>query len=220
MQRDAPPEAITPDAGDEPARLIAQSRRFTVVMVGVVALGIVASAWYVGGRQGFAQIGRGGLNLTLLPKIGDPAPDFVTTVVDHQGRPVARVPLSAFRSRPVWLNFWGSWCPPCRSEMPEIQAAYEQLQPNGLVWLAVSLDEPATDAASFAARNGATFLIASDQTRADTGVGYPIANFPTHILIDRDGIVRDIVLAAIDEKEIVERAHKIMPNEHQGDEGE
>ncbi len=213
MPRDVPSEAVAPDEGHEAARLTAQSRHFTLVMALVVALGIVAAAWYVGGRQGFAQLGRGGVNLTLLPKIGDPAPDVVTTVVDYQGRPVVRVPLSAFRGRPVWLNFWGSWCPPCRAEMPEIQAAYERLQPKGLVWLAVSLDEPATDAASFAARNGATFLIASDQARADTGVSYPIANFPTHILIDKDGIVRDIVLAAIDEEEIVERAQTILPSE-------
>lgn len=162
----------------------------------------------VGGRLGFAAIGAGGVNLSLLPKIGQPAPDFVTFTA-AEGRPAR---LSDYRGTPVWLNFWGSWCPPCRAEMPELQAAYERLHPKGLELLAVSLNEPAEDAAAFAALNKATFTILSDPRRENTGAAYPIANFPTHILIDEEGIVRDIVLAAIDEEEIVRRAEALMPS--------
>jgi peroxiredoxin len=94
--------------------------------------------------------------------------------------------------------------------MPEIQAAYEQLEPHGLVSLAVSLDEPAEDAAGLAALNGATFLIASDPNRTDTGTAYAIAYFPTHILIDRDGIVRDVVIAALDQEQIIAQAQQLQ----------
>jgi cytochrome c biogenesis protein CcmG, thiol:disulfide interchange protein DsbE len=175
----------------------------------VFALALVAGAWSVGGLQGFDQFGTGGVNLSLLPQIGQPAPDFVTlTAAD--GRPVR---LSDYRGKPVWLNFWGSWCPPCRAEMPELQAAYERLHPRGLELLAVSLNEPAEDAARFAALNNATFTILSDPRRENTGAAYPIANFPTHILIDEEGIIRDIVLTAIDEEEIVARAEAIMPDD-------
>ena len=178
----------------------------TIALVLVVTSVLIAGAWYVGGRAGFDQIGTGGRNLQLLPKIGRPAPDFVTSTVD--GRTVR---LSDYRGQPVWLNFWGSWCPPCRSEFPDLQAAYaEALEPSGVALLAVSLDEPASAAARFAARNGATFTILSDPTRSDTGVAYPIANFPTHILIDRTGIVRDLVLSAGDKQEIVQRAQRII----------
>ncbi len=207
MPPDALLETSTPD---ETAQLTRQSRRFTVTAGVVIALVIVVSAWYVSGRQGLSEVGRGGVNTQLLPRAGEPAPDFVTTIVDEQGRPVARVSLSAFRGRPVWLNFWGSWCPPCRTEMPEIQAAYEQLAPQGLVWLAVSLDEPPEAAAEFAALNQATFLIASDPNRTDTGAAYPIVNFPTHILIDKQGIVRDVVIAAANEDDILARAQQIL----------
>ncbi len=205
---------MTSDEQVRPDRPRFQSRRFTVVVGLTIALVLVAAAWYAGGRQDFNQIGAGGVNLSLLPKIGEPAPDFTTTVIDYQGRPIARLSLSDLRGRPVWINFWGSWCPPCRAEMPEIQAAYEEeLKDAGVIWLAVSLDEPAVDAAEFAALNGTTFLITSDPVRADTGAGYPIANFPTHILVDEDGIVRDIVLAAIDKEEIIQKARQILPDQ-------
>ena len=174
----------------------------------LVMVTIVTAAWYIGGRQGFEQIGTGGVNLSLLPKVGQPAPDFVVGTA-AEGYPVR---LSDYRGKPVWLNFWGSWCPPCRAEMPEMQAAYEQLRPMGLEILAVSLNEPAADAAAYAERNGATYVILSDPRRENTGAAYPIVNFPTHILIDVEGVIRDIVLAPIDEEEILERAQQILPD--------
>ncbi len=171
-----------------------------------LALIIIGSAWIIGGRQGFDRIGTGGQNLRLLPKIGESAPDFVAATVDGQ---VVR--LSDFLGQPVWLNFWGSWCPPCRSEFPEMQAAYAaELQPKGVNLLAISLDEPAEAAAGFAARNKGTFPILTDPNRSFTGAAYPISNFPTHILIDREGVVRDIILSPIDEPEIIRRAQTII----------
>ena len=171
----------------------------------IMAAVIIAGAWFIGGRQGFDRIGFSGVNSSLLPKVGNPAPDFVTVLSDG-----SVVRLSDYRGQPVWLNFWGSWCPPCRAEMPDMQAAYEQLQPRGLVMLAVGLDEPPSATFDYAARNGATYLIATDPDRQTTGEGYPIANFPTHILIDREGIVRDVVLAELDTAQFIERAEVIL----------
>lgn len=182
-------------------RLIRLGATLALVLV------LVAGAWVIGGREGFSQIGQGGINSRLLPRIGDPAPDFVAFTADT-GVPVR---LSDLRGQPVWLNFWGSWCPPCREEFPDIVAAYnETLKPAGVVWLAISLDEPAEAAASYAARNGATFTILSDPDRRLTGGAYPIANFPTHILIDRNGIIRAIDLSPLDKAGIVAAAQQII----------
>ena len=196
------------DTDNEGISLEKYTRRFTIGVGLSLVAGLVGATWYIGRREGFDQIGQGGANLKLLPKIGRPAPDFMVANASD-GTPVR---LSDYLGRPVWLNFWGSWCPPCRSEMPEIEAAYEQLHPLGLELLAVSLLEPAADAARFATRNHATFTILSDPDRSNTGEAYPIANFPTHILVDPVGVIRDIVLAAIDEGEIIKRAQKILPN--------
>lgn len=204
MSLTSPPEESVPV--DE----VVQQTRRTVIVAGALAVGVVVSAWFIGAGQGLDQIGQEQPSTALLPKIREPAPDFTMSVVDERGRARDRVHLSDFQGHPVWLNFWGSWCLPCQTEMPQIQAAYAQLEPRGLVWLAVSLDEPAADAAGFAARNNASFVIASDPHRADTDASYPIAYFPTHILIDAQGIVRDIVIAGLDQKEIVKRAERVL----------
>jgi len=171
----------------------------------VLAAALVVGAWFVGGQQGFDQIGRGGINSRLLPRVGEPAPDFFTVLGDGEV-----VLLSDFRGQPVWLNFWGSWCPPCRSEAPEMQAAYEELAPRGLVLLAVALDEPLSAAVAYAELNGLTYLIAGDPNRKLTGDAYPIVNFPTHILIDRDGIVREVILAELNRDQIITHAAPIV----------
>lgn len=207
------PSVVLPElpvaAGENAAaRRMEQSRRGTVLVGLVMAVVILGAAWFVGGRVGFDQIGQGGVNLSLLPKVGDPAPDVAVALTDGEV-----VHLSDFRGQPLWLNFWGSWCPPRRAEMPDMQAAYEELTPRGLVVLAVSLNEPTQAAADYAALNHVTFLIASDPQRQATGTAYPIYNFPTHILIDKDGIVRDVVLSELSEQEIVAHAQAILPSE-------
>jgi peroxiredoxin len=161
----------------------------------VIALVLVVAAWVVSEQAGFDTIGQGGVNQQLLPKVGDVAPDFETE--DLFGN---KVRLSQFRGQPVWLMFWGSWCPPCRAEFPEVQRAYEQLEPDGLRLLGVSIRESPLDAASYAAQNGATWLVLSDPNEADTGNAYPLYNVPTHIFIDADGIVRSIVISDMNEE--------------------
>lgn len=195
MAEDSPVPATTPPI----------PRRWVVGGL-VVALLLVAAGWYAGGGGGtVGEPDQGSDGRARLPRRGEPAPDFAVPLTD--GRTVR---LSDFRGQPVWLNFWGSWCPPCRRELPAMEAAYRRLAPRGLVLLAVAVDESAAEADRYAKDHGASYLIASDPTRAVTGGGYPITNFPTHVLIDADGTVRDVVLAELDEAAFVERAGQIV----------
>jgi peroxiredoxin len=127
-----------------------------------------------------------------LPAVGEPAPDF--RAVDADGRLVA---LSDFRGQPVWLNFWGAWCPPCRAEMPELIRANETVEDRGAVLIAVSLDEPSQDAFAYAKRAGMDFVVLSDPEREAIQGNYRVRTFPTHIFIDADGIVREVVLTTM-----------------------
>jgi peroxiredoxin len=171
----------------------------------VLAVAIVAAAWFISEQAGFDSIGQGGINQQLLPKVGDVAPDFETE--DVFGNPVR---LSQFRGHPIWLMFWGSWCPPCRAEFPEVQRAYEQLEPDGLRLLGVSVRETPLDAASYAAKNGATWLVLSDPDERDTGESYPLYNVPTHMFIDADGIVRSIVISDMSEPLALEHGRALF----------
>ena len=148
----------------------ARHTRFAQMGLGlVIALAILIGAWFVSGRAGLETVGRGGVNQRLLPKVGQLAPDFTTH--DLYGNPVR---LSQFRGHPVWLMFWGSWCPPCRAEFPDVEQAYEQLEPAGVQLLGVSVRESPLEAAAYAGENKASFLILSDPNETDTGQSYPL----------------------------------------------
>ena len=176
------------------------------IVIGVLlAVAIVVAAWVISEQSGFDAIGQGGVNQQLLPKVGQVAPDFVTE--DLFGNPVS---LSQFRGQPVWLTFWGSWCPPCRAEFPEVQRAYEQLEPEGLRLLGVSIRESALEAAAYAGQNGATWLVLSDPDESDTRAGYPLYNVPTHLFIDADGIVRSIVISDMNEQLALEQGRALI----------
>jgi peroxiredoxin len=185
------------------------SGRRKQALIGLALAGaILALAWIVAGQAGLGEVGKGGINTSLLPKVGDEAPDFVA--VSPEGEVVH---LSDYRGQPVWLNFWGAWCPPCRAEMPDIQTAYEELEPRGLTLLAISLGDKPSEALDFAALNGVTFDILLDPDRSLTSPTYPIYNFPTHIFIDENGIVRKIVLSEMSAEQAVAAAQSILPEQ-------
>lgn len=127
-----------------------------------------------------------------LPAVGEPAPDFAA--INSAGELVS---LSDFRGRPVWLNFWGAWCPPCRAEIPDLIRANATAAKRGVVLIAVSLEEPSKDAFAYAERVGMDFIVLSDPDRAAIQGKYRVRTFPTHIFIDSEGIVREIVLTTM-----------------------
>lgn len=179
-------------------------RRTALMGLGVAAV-ILIVAWFVADQAGLGDVGKGGINTSLLPKVGEPAPDFTAVSLDGE-----IVSLSDYRGEPVWINFWGAWCPPCRAEMPDIQAAYEELEPEGLVLLALSLGDPPSEAADFAAKVGVTFTVLLDPDRSLTSDAYPIYNFPTHIFVDEEGIVRKIVLSEMSKQQAIAAAGSII----------
>lgn len=214
-------ESINAPVRDDEASPVSETakspgrRKQALVGLGIAA-GILVLAWFVAGRAGLSDVGKGGINTSLLPKVGDEAPDFVA--ISPEGEIVH---LSDFRGQPVWLNFWGAWCPPCRAEMPDIQAAYEQLGPRGLTLLAISLGDKPSEALNFAELNGVTFDILLDPDRSLTSPTYPIYNFPTHIFIDENGIVQKVVLSEMSTDQAIAAAESVLPDEDsaQVDEG-
>ena len=96
------------------------------------------------------------------------------------------ITLSSYRGKIVLLNFWATWCPPCRAEMPSMQALYDTLDGEEFEIVAVDLNESRQTVQSFVEENEYTFPVLLDSTGA-VGATYGARSIPTSFLIDSDG---------------------------------
>jgi cytochrome c biogenesis protein CcmG/thiol:disulfide interchange protein DsbE len=120
------------------------------------------------------------------PLYGQAAPEIDLQTIDGQ-----RLTLSSLRGRPVLVNFWASWCPPCRDEFPLMAQAYADHAADGLEILGIVHADTAAGAEAFAAEEGATWPMLQDPDetawQAYMGIG-----LPTSFFIDAEGIVRGV----------------------------
>ena len=127
------------------------------------------------------------------PKLGTPSPPF--QLEDLGGKQVA---LSDFLGKVVVLNFWATWCGPCRVEMPAMERLHQDLQKEGVQVLAVSVDaQGAMVTRPFQEAMGLTFSILHDPEYR-VGVAYGARTLPMTYLIDPQGVVRHRIFGARD----------------------
>ncbi len=128
--------------------------------------------------------------LIPAPREGFLAPDFA--LADASGKTVR---LSELRGKPVLLNLWASWCPPCQEEMPAMQKAYETYAAQGFTILAVdtAYQDQKDSALAFAAKKNLTFPILFDLD-GNTSRSYQVRAMPTSFFIDQQGIIRKVVI--------------------------
>jgi peroxiredoxin len=122
-------------------------------------------------------------DLPVAPQPQAVAPDFTLTALD--GQPVR---LNDLRGRPVLINFWATWCPACRSELPALQAAYQRYGER-VAFLGVDVKEPEETVAAFAQQSGLTFPILLDGDGAVGSQLYQARGIPTSLFIAPDGVV-------------------------------
>lgn len=112
---------------------------------------------------------------------GTTAPELELTLFDGKA-----FRLSDLRGKVVILNFWGSWCPPCRKEMPSFQRIWEEYRERGVVIVGVAVLDTEEDARAFADKVGVTYPLGLDNTGQFVR-SYRVTTFPTTFLIDREG---------------------------------
>jgi peroxiredoxin len=140
----------------------------------VFTLRIVASVAFV--------VVAGSASSAIAPTT--PAPDFSLHAMSGPN-----MRLKDQRGRVVMVNFWATWCAPCRQEMPQLNRLYEKYRSSGFVLLGVNVDEDSSKAAEVAAKLGITFPVLLDADKSVSKL-YDLSTMPSTVLIDRDGKVR------------------------------
>lgn len=123
-------------------------------------------------------------NSKTQPDPSHPAPNFAIHLPDG-----STTNLTGYRGRPVILNFWATWCPPCRLEMPDLVRAYEAHKHEGLVILAIDDAEAHEQVAAFVKEFGMTMPVIIDP-QGDVMATYKTNSLPSSFFIDRNGVVR------------------------------
>lgn len=160
-----------------------QAQRTTLYILVLIA----SAAWITISAEPTAVSTTG---KTPAPQAGFPAPDFTLRA------PTGEIyTLSELNGQAVLVNFWATWCPPCRSEMPAIQKMYEEYKDQGFIVLAVNMtyqDDPFA-VVPFTEKYGLTFPILLDET-GDAGKAYQIRSLPSSYFINRYGVITEVVI--------------------------
>lgn len=207
----------TPESGEERGDIIAgvderpQRRRewaggFRSVALPLLALAaIVLGVWYLQRGGEGATEREAGIGIVALPADKNPtgrppaaeegraAPDFILHTLDG-----GSIRLSDLRGKVVLINFWATWCGPCRQEVPELVRAYTAERDRGLEIVAVNLQEQEDKVRDFADEFGMQFPIALDRT-GEVASAYRVqgSGLPTSVFVDRQGVVRVVRYGAM-----------------------
>ena len=173
------------------------------IAVGLVIVGLV---WFFDrpNAAGVQAITLSASPTGPAPRLEREAPDFSVRTLGGED-----VRLSDFRGRPVWINFWATWCPPCRAEAPDIQEVYEAHESEGLVVLAISIGESTNTVADYIKRTGMTVTVGIDEG-TNVAAQYRIVGIPTHFFIDREGVLREWRIGSMSKKTMESKVGEIM----------
>ncbi len=182
-------------------------------------LGLVVAALLVGAVKLLREAGDGsysgsltGGGVVLLPganrgpgpKAGEPAPEFTLQTLD--GTPTS---LKDYRGQVVMVNFWATWCPPCRSEMPDMEQVYQEKKQDGFTVLAVNIQEARDPIALFVNRFGLTFPILMD-VAGEVTQQYGIYSLPSSYFIDREARIAEVNIGALSKAAIIKKVEAIL----------
>lgn len=181
--------------------------RAAILVIVAGALALVLVARITAAQQvihSAAQTVKGGGSALTAAQPSQPAPRFTlhtwawwNNESGAQTRPDQTVQLEALQGHPVVVNFWASWCDPCREEAPALEAAWQRYRSMGVVFIGVNIQDTATDSAAFVKQYGVTYFTGPDVTETIT-VAYAVPGIPTTLFIDRHGVIRSRMQGALD----------------------
>jgi len=143
--------------------------------------------------------------IQVYPKAAVPQ-DFTLPLLDG-----GNASLSSYKGKVVVLNFWATWCPPCREEMPSMDILYKRFKDQGLEILAVDIGENLNTVRQFIQKNKYSFPVLLDTTRQTSAI-YGVEAIPTSFIIDREGKIIGRLIGSIrwDTQQIYNAFEKLL----------
>jgi peroxiredoxin len=151
-----------------------------------IILFVIAGVIFVTSYLKYATVPLTGDQLTGSAHVGSAAPDV--DLVTMGGKHAS---FQQYRGKPLWVNFFATWCPPCKEELPEIERRYQSEHARDLVVLGVDQQEKAVQVTPFIARFGLRYPVVIDES-GQGAITYDLIALPTSVFIDRAGVVRFI----------------------------
>jgi cytochrome c biogenesis protein CcmG, thiol:disulfide interchange protein DsbE len=169
-----------------------RARTFVVVVAVLAVIGLL----------GYGLLSKGGDSIA----VGDPAPDKELSVLGGNGTGE----IADYRGKWVLVNFWASWCEPCRSEAPALETFQQQHARNGFTVLGIDLDDSTDDAGAFVSRYGLTYPQLRDGDGSDRRDAYGMTGFPESFLVNPSGKLALIRRGPVDQRFLADQVAPLI----------
>ena len=170
-------------------------------IIWILVATVLGGAWIFVSKEEVQESST--LSLTEAPIVGHLAPDFTLETAVGES-----VTLSDYRGQPIVLNFWASWCGPCRVEMPFFEHAQRKYNGQAVV-IGVNQGESGDIVQDFGVRQNISYplLVDNDNT---VNLNYNVNSLPTTIFIDPDGVVQEVVVGIVNQAVLEDRIEGMM----------
>lgn len=177
--------------------------RFTWTLI-LIATALLGTAWIALSQEPVAQLADAS-GLTEAPIAGYLAPDFTLNTTSGQA-----VTLSDLRGQPVVINFWATWCPPCRAEIPHFEAAATRFDGQVII-LGVNQAESLITVNPFVREFGMTYPVPLDENNTVSQL-YGVSALPTTLFVDSHGVVREVFPGTMTQAVLEDRISQLLGN--------
>ena len=143
----------------------------------------------------------------ISPLIGHPAPDFTLPMLST--RPLPPLHLASLKGKPIMINFWASWCDPCKQEAPLLENTWQRTQSQGIVFIGIDFSDTQSNGLNFLHQYGITYPNVTD-TNGAVSINYGITGVPETFFIDRHGVIVQKVIGELTEQTLQTNVQVIL----------
>ena len=173
----------------------------------ILAVLLLGGAWIFDSREDVREPQN--FLLSEAPIVGNLAPDFTASTADGESFTLTEfVDREGQDGRPVVLNFWASWCGPCRLEMPDFERASLNFAGRAAI-LGINQAESAETVARFGQNTGVTYPLLVDESWVVNNK-YGVSNLPTTVFVGADGVVREVFVGAMNQAVLEDKLNKLL----------